>query len=591
MKYRSIFKKLLTSYCVIIIVFIGIFVPLGVFTFRLQTYQATIKELQDLVGLIDTLLTLPSLEKSAVFEYIQKLGEKRPFRITLITKDGVVLADSKADPATLDDHSRRPEVISALTKGEGQAVRYSTSIQEEMVYYAQKKQLTTGELLIIRAALPLQILHEELRRFYIRFFLLMLLIGGLSFLLAWYLSRSIEGPIKKLTGLAGEFSQGHTLSPIYLEGPEELQTLAHALNTMAEEIEKRIQESNRRREEIETIFTCMREGVIVLDQHLRVYQANRAAFLMAGKTEVPADFVGSPLLELFPLSELKSFVDQMLQHNTSFEGTISSWDRGQKKFQVYGAPLLNSQRYILVLHDITHLSRLEQIRKDFVANVSHELRTPITSIKGFVETLQDGAGEDPQLRRRYLDIIARHTIRMEHIIEDLLSLARIEQQEGRVLDTEDTNLNAMLKEVIELFEPPAKEKNIEVILSCPQDLTLKLNPSLFEQALANLLDNAIKYSPPDTRTTIEVRDLPAEIQILFRDEGNGIPARDLDRIFERFYRVDKSRSREAGGTGLGLSIVKHVVQLHGGTVSVHSVEGVGSTFTIHLPKKLDQVLE
>ncbi|HOJ98696.1 MAG TPA: ATP-binding protein [Termitinemataceae bacterium] len=591
MKYKSIFKKLLTSYCIIIVVFMGFFIPLGVFTFRMQTYEATIKELQDLVSLIDTLLSLPSIEKSSVFEYVQNLGETRSFRITLITKDGTVLADSRADPATLDDHSRRPEVISALTKGEGRAVRYSVSIQEEMVYYAQRKQLDTGELVIVRAALPLHLLNQEIRRFYLRFFLLMLLIGGISFLLAWYLSRSIEGPIKKLTDLARDFSKGASLSPIYLEGPEELQTLAYTLNTMAEEIEKRIQESTRRREEIETIFTCMREGVIVLDQHLRVYQANRAAFLMVGKTEVPADFVGSPLLELFPLSELKTFVDQMLQHNTSFEGTVSSWDRNQKKFQVYGAPLLNSQRYILVLHDITHLSRLEQIRKDFVANVSHELRTPITSIKGFVETLQDGAGEDPQLRRRYLDIIARHTIRMEHIIEDLLSLARIEQQEGRVLDTEDTNLNAMLKEVIELFEPPAKEKNIEVILSCPQGLTLKLNPSLFEQALANLLDNAIKYSPPDTRTTIEVRDLPAEIQILFRDEGNGIPARDLDRIFERFYRVDKSRSREAGGTGLGLSIVKHVVQLHGGTVSVHSVEGVGSTFTIHLPKKLDQVLE
>jgi len=591
MKYKSIFKKLLTSYCIIIVVFMGFFIPLGVFTFRMQTYEATIKELQDLVSLIDTLLSLPSIEKSSVFEYVQNLGETRSFRITLITKDGTVLADSRADPATLDDHSRRPEVISALTKGEGRAVRYSVSIQEEMVYYAQRKQLDTGELVIVRAALPLHLLNQEIRRFYLRFFLLMLLIGGISFLLAWYFSRSIEGPIKKLTDLARDFSKGASLSPIYLEGPEELQTLAYTLNTMAEEIEKRIQESTRRREEIETIFTCMREGVIVLDQHLRVYQANRAAFLMVGKTEVPADFVGSPLLELFPLSELKTFVDQMLQHNTSFEGTVSSWDRNQKKFQVYGAPLLNSQRYILVLHDITHLSRLEQIRKDFVANVSHELRTPITSIKGFVETLQDGAGEDPQLRRRYLDIIARHTIRMEHIIEDLLSLARIEQQEGRVLDTEDTNLNAMLKEVIELFEPPAKEKNIEVILSCPQGLTLKLNPSLFEQALANLLDNAIKYSPPDTRTTIEVRDLPAEIQILFRDEGNGIPARDLDRIFERFYRVDKSRSREAGGTGLGLSIVKHVVQLHGGTVSVHSVEGVGSTFTIHLPKKLDQVLE
>ncbi|MCX7949084.1 MAG: cell wall metabolism sensor histidine kinase WalK, partial [Treponemataceae bacterium] len=572
MKYKSIFKKLLTSYCIIIVVFMGVFIPLGVFTFRLQTYEATIKELQDLVSLIDTLLSISSIEKSSVFEYVQKLGETKSFRITLITKDGTVLADSRADPATLDDHSRRPEVISALTKGEGRAVRYSASSQEEMVYYAQRKQLDTGELVIVRAALPLHLLNQEIRRFYLRFFLLMLLIGGISFLLAWYLSRSIEGPIKKLTALARDFSQGHTLSPIYLEGPAELQTLAHALNSMAQEIEKRIQESNRRREEIETIFTCMREGVIVLDEQLRVYQANRAAFLMAGKMEVPSDFVGAPLLELFPLSELKAFVDQMLQHNTSFEGTISSWDRGQKKFQVYGAPLLNSQRYILVLHDITHLSRLEQIRKDFVANVSHELRTPITSIKGFVETLQDGAGEDPQLRRRYLDIIARHTIRMEHIIEDLLSLARIEQQEGRVLDTEDTNLNAMLKEVIELFEPPAKEKNIEVILSCPQDLTLKLNPSLFEQALANLLDNALKYSPSDTRTTIEVRDLPTEIQILFRDEGNGIPARDLDRIFERFYRVDKSRSREAGGTGLGLSIVKHVVQLHGGTVSVHSVE-------------------
>lgn len=591
MKFKTLLGKLLGSYGIIIFTFMGIFIPLGAITFRAQTYEATIKELQDLVSLIDTLLSLPSVEKSSVFEYVQNLGETRSFRITLITKDGTVLADSRADPATLDDHSRRPEVISALTKGEGRAVRYSTSIKEEMVYYAQRKHLDTGDTLIIRAALPLHLLNQEIRRFYLRFFLLMLLIGGISFLLAWYLSRSIEGPIKKLTALARDFSQGHSLSPIYLEGPEELQTLAHAFNTMAAEIEKRIQESNRRREEIETIFTCMREGVIVLDQHLRVYQANRAAFFMAGKTEIPSDFVGAPLLELFPLSELKSFVDHMLQHNTSFEGTVSSWDRAQKKFQVYGAPLLNSQRYILVLHDITHLSRLEQIRKDFVANVSHELRTPITSIKGFVETLQDGAGEDPQLRRRYLDIIARHTIRMEHIIEDLLSLARIEQQEGRVLDTEDTNLNAMLKEVIELFDPLAKEKNIKVTLSCPPDLTLKLNPSLFEQALANLLDNALKYSPPDTRTTIEVRDLPAEIQILFRDEGNGIPARDLDRIFERFYRVDKSRSREAGGTGLGLSIVKHVVQLHGGTVSVHSVEGVGSTFTIHIPKKLDQVLE
>ncbi|MCX7655781.1 MAG: ATP-binding protein [Treponemataceae bacterium] len=591
MKYKSIFKKLLASYCLIILVFMGVFIPLGVFTFRLQTYEATIKELRDLVSVVETLLSLPFIEESAVFKYVQHLGETKPFRITLITKDGRVLADSKTDPALLDDHSRRPEVISALTKGEGHAVRYSTSIHQEMVYYAQKKQMEPDKVLIIRAALPLHFLNQEIRRFYLQFFSLMLFIGSLSFLIAWYLSRSIEGPIKKLTDLARGFSQGQTLSLIYFEGPEELQTLAHALTTMAQEIEKRIQESNRRREEIETIFTCMREGVIVLDQHLRVYQANQAAFLMVGKTEIPSNFVGAPLLELFPLSELKAFVDQMLQHNTSFEGTVSSWDRNQKKFQVYGAPLLNSQRYILVLHDITHLSRLEQIRKDFVANVSHELRTPITSIKGFVETLQDGAGEDPHLRRRYLDIIARHTVRMEHIIEDLLSLARIEQQEGRVLETEETNLKAMLEELLELFEPAAKEKNIQVTLSCPAHLTLKLNPSLFEQALANLLDNALKYSPSHTRTTIEVRDLPREIQILFTDEGNGIPVRDLDRIFERFYRVDKSRSREAGGTGLGLSIVKHVVQLHGGTVSVHSVEGVGSTFTIHIPKKLDQGLE
>ncbi len=331
----------------------------------------------------------------------------------------------------------------------------------------------------------------------------------------------------------------------------------------------------------------MVEGVLAVDTEERVISLNAAAAALLGTN--PDNAKGRGLQEVIRNADLRRFVTRTLAADRPIEADVVLRSDEERILQARGTSLRDARGRtigaVIVLNDVTHLRRLESIRRDFVANVSHELKTPITSIKGFVETLLDGALHSPQDSERFLRIVARQADRLNAIIEDLLCLAKIEQADTAAnVMLEQCRLPDVLQAAVDECGPKAAERQVAVRLAGDAEIEGDVNPALLEQAVMNLLDNAIKYSEPESEVIVETVALPEEILIHVRDQGCGIEEEHLDRLFERFYRVDKARSRKLGGTGLGLSIVKHIVNVHGGKVTVESSPGQGSTFTIHLPR-------
>jgi len=340
------------------------------------------------------------------------------------------------------------------------------------------------------------------------------------------------------------------------------------------------------RNELETILSSMVEGVLAVDGQGRIVSVNRAA---ADLLRIAASQVqGRNIEEVIRNVDFQQFVRKTLENEAPTEGKISLPGQGRRFFRLHGASLADTKGgrsgAVIVLNDMTQVRRLENIRRDFVANVSHELRTPVTSIQGFVEALLDGAIHEPKKAERYLQIIAKHSDRLNAIIEDLLSLSRLEEdEERRKVSFETVALRPLLESAVELSNPKAAEKQMTIYLDCDDQIKATINAALLEQAVVNLVDNAVKYSEPGGHVRISVRRSNDELVLAVEDDGCGIDKKHLSRIFERFYVVDKGRSRKLGGTGLGLAIVKHIAQVHGGSVSVESSPRKGSTFTIRLP--------
>jgi two-component system phosphate regulon sensor histidine kinase PhoR len=356
---------------------------------------------------------------------------------------------------------------------------------------------------------------------------------------------------------------------------------------MASKLRERIETVLSQANEQEAVFSSMVEGLLAVDTDERIIRMNRAA---AAFFDVdPDEARGRTIQEVIRNPELQKFVTRALTSREPVEGDIILRVNGGERFlQAHGALLLDAESsrrgLVVVLNDVTRLRQLEAVRRDFVANVSHELRTPITSIKGFVETLRDGAIHNREDAEHFLGIIAKQSDRMNSIIADLLTLSRVEQDmEKEKVRFETGRLTEALREAVQVCERKASEKEISIGIECPQDLTARINAALIEQAVVNLIDNAVKNSDPGTRVTVSAGRSDGGTVISVADEGYGIPAKHIPRLFERFYRVDKARSSKLGGTGLGLAIVKHIAQAHGGSVSVESTPGSGSKFTIFLP--------
>jgi two-component system, OmpR family, phosphate regulon sensor histidine kinase PhoR len=520
------------------------------------------------------------------------------YRVTLIARDGTVIADSEAESATMENHASRPEVAAALSGRASSAHRKSATIGVELLYAAAPIPGVAGSAgAADAAALRLALREPGLERALLparwTFALLALAFAAAVIGAAAAFSRMTARPLASLAVAARAYGAGEASQPSAAmrsvgEGdPEEIRLLAATLDSMAAELGRRMAAAEAQGRELGAILDAMAEAVIALDAELRITRANPAA-------ESLFDFAAAEargLLEATRSSGLQAAAADCLASGEGRRAELSLFVPGERFFQVLAAPLREASSagapaisgVVLLLNDITELRRLERVRRDFVANVSHELRTPVQMVKGFAETLSEGAVDDPERARRFVEIIGRNASRMESLIGDLLSLASLEREGRESLATESARIRPILEAAREAIGAKAEARGSEVELECEESLTAMVDSGLLEQALINLMDNAVKYSAPGSAVAASARAEGDTLLIEVKDRGIGIPARDLSRIFERFYRVDKARSRDLGGTGLGLAIVRHIAIAHGGEVSVESWEGEGSTFRIRIP--------
>jgi two-component system phosphate regulon sensor histidine kinase PhoR len=517
----------------------------------------------------------------------QRIARDTDLRLTVIAMDGTVLVDSHRHPSDMGNHADRPEVVAALEGGIGSAQRYSDTLDNELLYVALPVEEAGQTVAIARTATPLSAIDRDLASLGVRLFTAALLVGLLAGGVAWMAARRIVRPIEDLTDAAGRFAAGDFGLRLPEYGSHEIASLSSAMNEMAREIDERISDLVQQRNEQEAVLSSMVEGVVAVDPDARIITLNEAAAALLGARSDSA--VGRSLQEVTRTPELQAFVLEALAADRPLERDLALRSEATRAIQAHGAPVRDAagERIgaVVVLNDVTRMRRLETVRRDFVANVSHELKTPITSIKGFLETLSEGAIDDPANARRFLEIAGRQADRLGAIIEDLLVLSRLEQEaDGRPIATAGSSVLEVLRSAVEICSVAAEARNTPVSVDCPEGLAAPMNAALLEQAVVNLLGNAINYSDPGSPVAIRAAEADGEVRIEVRDQGAGIEARHLPRLFERFYRVDKARSRNQGGTGLGLSIVKHIAQAHGGTVEVASEPGRGSTFTIRIPR-------
>ncbi|OEU47931.1 MAG: PAS domain-containing sensor histidine kinase [Desulfobacterales bacterium S3730MH5] len=530
---------------------------------------------------------LDPLDPKGVDLLCKKIGRRASTRITIMLPSGQVIGDSEEDPGKMDNHADRPEFNGALNKPYGASTRYSLTLRKNMMYVAIPVKKTHPILAVVRTSIPVDAIDEVIDNIQIKIAVGGLIIGLFAAMLSLVVSRRISRPIEDLKKGAERFARGDFQFRLPVSNLEEIGGLSEAMGEMALQLHERINTIMRQRNEIEAVLSSMVEGVIAVDMEQRVISMNHAAAEMFGS--IPSEAKGRSIQEVVRNTLLHEFVTKALSSREPVEKDVVLSSDGERFLNGHGTMLRdaegNQTGALIVFNDVTRIRRLEKIRRDFVANVSHEIKTPITAIKGFVETLRDGAVKNIEDADRFLAIIEKHVDRLEAIIEDLLALSRIEREtEREEVVLAEVRLKDMLKTAIQVCEATAMAKGIRIELSCAEDMVAKLDAPLFEQAVVNLLDNAIKYSNNEGAIGVEATQTDNEIIISVSDQGCGIEKKHLPRLFERFYRVDKARSRELGGTGLGLAIVKHIVQAQGGSVAVESTPGKGTTFTIHLPR-------
>jgi two-component system phosphate regulon sensor histidine kinase PhoR len=517
----------------------------------------------------------------------KEVGAAIQTRITIVAPSGRVIADSFARVATMENHQNRPEIKTAFSGRQGMAVRYSRTLDQDMMYIALPVKGPEGVSAVIRTSVSVSAIEKNIQstRNKVLLFLIFTVIAAAG--VCWYVTRKIIQPLEEIKKGAQAFARGDLSNRLPVPDTEELSAVARSMNQMAQNLAHQIQAALDRQRELEAVHASMQEGVIAIDNQEKIITINDAA---ARIFNFPApELKNKSVLEMARNYELQTFIHTALSTHEPVEDDIRIHQDKEQIFNVHSSALWDSRDHrigtLIIFHDITRIRRLEKMHKDFAANVSHELKTPLTTLKGFIETLQampDSTSED---RPGFLRILEKNVNRMIDLVNDLLALSHLERLEGTGVRFDETRLSDLIQSAVTTCGPLAEAKQIQVHMACPEDLSVRVDPVLIEQAIVNLVENAVKYSPENARVDIEVRNPGTDIEIDVIDSGTGIAAEHLPKIFNRFYRVDKGRSRQEGGTGLGLAIVKHIIQYHNGQITVSSVKNKGTTFHIRLPSQ------
>jgi len=505
-------------------------------------------------------------------------------RVTIIDTIGEVLGDSYLDNETMENHAGRPEVEKALRGEIGEAARYSASLQARMLYFAVPVKSDNTVKGVIRVAIPWSQLEQAQNHLRVVIGTSILVALILMFIVVTSFTTDLVVPLQEMTRVAQVIAEGELDTTIKFTSDDEIGALGRGLNYMATRLRETIGQITEERNKVTAILTSMNDGVIAIDRSGCILLINPAVERMFNVTS--EEIVGKSLIEVVRNYDLEKLLQRALLIKESFAQELQMFAPDPKTFRVSTAPLTNESGVVgvvAVLRDITAFREVERMKTDFVANVSHELKTPLTSIKGFVETLLDGAPDDPATAKRFLEIINDETDRLNRLINDLLSLSKIEAKQLEIHKV-PVEPGRLISNSVSILSPQAGEKHQHLVVDIKEPLpVIEADEDMIGQLVINLVDNAVKYTPEGGRIEVKVEGSNGELKVTIADTGIGIPRDSLPRLFERFYRVDKARSREMGGTGLGLAIVKHILEVHGGRIDVASQVGQGSTFTFYLP--------
>lgn len=516
---------------------------------------------------------------------VQRYRRQTEARVTVIDRTGKVLAELDREPGTMESHADRPEVQAALAGQVGVSLRHSESVGRDLLYVALPLEGGRTVRGVLRVALPLSEVERTMASIQRTITYAVLAAFGIALLLSLWMARRVTRPVTAMVEAARRMARGDLSRRVAIPTEDELATLARALNAMAEKLQEKMRDLERERTTMAGMLEGMAEGVVAVDRQGRIVLVNASARRIFRL--VPGAVEGRHLLEAVRHPDFLALLEEC---DHCSEGMVCqrelTLNTPPMTLMVHAVPLRQGTEpsgTLMVFHDVTELRRLERVRQEFVANVSHELRTPLTAIRGYVETLLEGGVEGPAQHSQFLEVVARHAEHLSRLVDDLLDLSNIES--GRLqLKRQPVSLGEVVEQVFSLHQEAASKKGI--ILRCEVSPDL---PPVFadrdrlQQILINLVDNAVKFTPAGAVTLSAQKASASHVEVIVADTGIGIPSADLPRITERFYRVDKTRSRELGGTGLGLSIVKHLVQAHGGELRIESELGKGTTVRFTLP--------
>jgi len=519
-------------------------------------------------------------------EQCKDIGERTGTRVTIVLPTGVVVGDSFGDIRTMENHMKRPEIVEAMKRQKGVSIRYSSTLGKNMMYIALPVLLEGRVSAVVRTSVSVSDIDNKIKSARNNIFIAMFLTILAAATASLYVTRRITRPIEQMKNGAAKFAKGDLTSRLAVPESEELSELAVTMNRMAENLDEKIRDFKDRSMELEAVHSSMLEGVIAIDKEERIITINDAAAKIF-------DFPSSTLkaryiLEVARNLKFQKFIQEALATHEPVEDNIVIKKDEDLILNIHSTALYDTGNKrmgtLIIFHDITRMSKLERMHKDFAANVSHELKTPLTAIKGFIETLQEMlASNEIKECGSFLNIMEKNVNRMIDLINDLLALSRLERLKGTDIHLENQHISALIQGAVNTCHARIKAKKMKVGIDCPEDLLALVDPILMEQAIINLVDNAVKYSMEGRSVDILVSEKKNFMDIVVKDQGYGIDKEHLSRIFNRFYRVDKARGRQEGGTGLGLAIVKHIVQYHSGKIDVKSTKDKGSSFTISIP--------